>query len=124
MKVLLQKHPKAAHHEVEVVIDWEGISEEDLKFLAGQCIMHNLRAKVRAGFYRGELPEVIEVAARWEVHHVDPESGNLLLNAPKSWKSGEDKVKVKVEKITAAEEFEAQLSKLSDEDKAALFAML
>lgn len=124
MKVLLQKHPKAAHHEVEVVIDWEGISEEDLKFLAGQCIMHNLRAKVRAGFYRGELPEVIEVAARWEVHHPDPESGNLLLNAPKSWKSGEDKVKVKVEKITAAEEFEAQLSKLSDEDKAALFAML
>lgn len=124
MKVLLQKHPKAAHHEVEVVIDWEGISEEDLKFLAGQCIMHNLRAKVRAGFYQGELPEIIEIAARWEVHHTDPESGNLLLNAPKSWKSGEDKVKVKVEKITAAEEFEAQLSKLSDEDKAALFAML
>lgn len=124
MKVLLQKHPKAVHHEVEVVIDWEGISEEDLKFLAGQCLMHNLRAKVRAGFYHGELPEVIEIAARWEVHHPDPDSGNLLLNAPKSWKSGEDKVKVKVEKITAAEEFEAQLAKLSDADKATLFAML
>jgi len=55
MKVLLQKHPKAVHHEVEVVIDWEGISEEDLKFLAGQCLMHNLRAKVRAGFYHGAI---------------------------------------------------------------------
>ena len=124
MKVLLQKHAKAAHHEVEVVIDWEGINEEDLKFLAGQCLMHNLRAKVRAGFYQGALPEVIEIVARWEVHHPDPESGNLLLNAPKAWKCGEDKVKVKVEKLTAAEEFEAQLSKLSDEDRAALFAML
>lgn len=124
MKVLLQKHPKAAHHEVDVVIDWEGISEEDLRFLASQCLMHNLRAKVRAGFYQGELPEVIEIAARWEVHHPDPESGNLLLNAPKSWKSGEDKVKVKVEKITAAEEFERLLSGLSTAERDQLFAAL
>ena len=124
MKVLLQKHPKAAHHEVEVVIDWEGISEEDLKFLAGQCLIHNLRAKVRAGFYPGELPEVIEIAARWEVHQRDPEVGHLLMNAPKSWKSGEDKVKVKVEKLTPAEEFEAMLKGLSQAEKDQLFATL
>lgn len=124
MKILLQRRHGLSHEEVDVTICWDGISEEDIKFLASQCLIHNLKAKVKAGFYQNSLPEFIEIMAAWEVHHGEPESGHLLLNAPKAWKSGEDKVKVKVEKISAAEEFEAQLSKLSAAERAALFATL
>ena len=69
LKILVQPRPTSAHREVEVDIIWDDISQEDIKFLAQQCIIHHLQAKVRAGFYDGEeFPKFITIRAEWEVH--------------------------------------------------------
>lgn len=116
IKILVQPKPKAAHREVEVEIDWTGVSAEDMQFLARQLILHNLQAKIRSGFYDGqEFPEVITVKAEWEIHRDCV--GVKDYKIPESWLSGEDKPKpVKKEKKAPEIDIEALLRTLSPED--------
>lgn len=124
IKILVQPKPKAAHREVEVEIDWTGVSAEDMQFLAQQLILHNLQAKIRAGFYDGqEFPEVITVRAEWEIHRDC--TGVKDYKIPESWLSGEDKPKPvkKVKKEKAASfSLEEMLKGLSPEDLKALLS--
>lgn len=122
IKILVQPKPKAAHREVEVEIDWTGVSAEDMQFLARQLILHNLQAKIRSGFYDGqEFPEFICVKAEWEIHRDCV--GVKDYKIPESWLSGDDKPKpVKKEKRPPAIDFEALLRELSPEDLRALLS--
>ena len=121
MKILVQTRPNSAHREVEVDIIWDNISQEDIKFLAQQCIIHHLQAKIRAGFYNGEeFPKFITVRAEWEVHRDVVGVKDYVI--PESWKSGEDKPqRVKKEKVEKKKpSLEELLSVLSPQEIAAL----
>ena len=120
LKILVQPRPTSAHREVEVDIIWDDISQEDIKFLAQQCIIHHLQAKVRAGFYDGEeFPKFITIRAEWEVHRDVVGVKDYVI--PESWKSGEDKPqRVKKEKEKASPTLEELLSALSPQEIAAL----
>lgn len=50
MKILVQPRPGAAYVEVDVEILWDDISQEDIKFLAQQLLIHNLQARFVLGF--------------------------------------------------------------------------
>lgn len=121
MKILVQPKPHSAHREVEVDILWDDISAEDIKFLAQQCIIHHLQARIRAGFYDGEaFPEFITIRAEWEVHRNVVGVKDYVI--PESWKSGEDKPqRVKKEKVEKRKpSLEELLSVLSPQEIAAL----
>lgn len=101
IKILVQPRPHAAHREVEVEINWDAISQDDIKFLAQQLILHNLQAKIRAGFYQGdEFPTFISVRAEWEVHRDCV--GVKDYKIPTEWTSGTDKP-VKLKKVPKVE---------------------
>lgn len=124
IKILVQPKPHSAHREVEVEINWDNVSAEDMQFLAQQLILHNLQAKVRAGFYDGqEFPEFITVRAEWEIHRDC--IGVKDYKIPEAWRSGEDKPKpkAKVKKEKAAmPSLEDMLRGLSPEDLKALLS--
>lgn len=65
-KIYTRKHPKAAHAVVEVTIDWSGISEEDLRTLARNALVHNLHAEVAK--MEGPIPERMMICAAAQVH--------------------------------------------------------
>lgn len=116
IKVLVQKKHGQAHKEVLVDINWDDVSAEDIKFLAQQLLIHNLQAKIKAGFY-DEIPEIITIRAEWEVHRDCV--GMKDYKIPDSWRSGEDKPKVVVEKLSKLEQM---LAALSPEDREKLLA--
>lgn len=120
LKILVQPRPTSAHQDVEVSINWNDISAEDIQFLAQQCIIHHLQAKIRAGFYVGRVPDFIEVNAAWEVHRDVVGVKDYVI--PESWKSGKDKPqRVKKEKEKKAPPtLEELLSALSPQEIAAL----
>lgn len=116
-KLFVKPRPDAGHVEVEVEIIWDDLSLEDMKFLAQQCILKNLQAKIQAGFYDGiGIPEVITLRAEWEVHHPE-DVGELKF--PESWKTGTDKP-AKKPKAEKPMDLEAMLRTLSPEELRAL----
>jgi hypothetical protein len=97
-KLLTRRREGGAHHEVSVCIDWTGITEAQLQFLAAQLLYHDLQARIQKGGYHG-VPEFVTIVARDMVHE-EPVCRQKY-NVPESWKSGEDKPKPK-EKVTAS----------------------
>ena len=121
MKVLVQPRPNAAHVEVDVEILWDDISQEDIKFLAQQLLIHNLQAKIRAGFYDGlGIPGVITIRAEWEVHRDCV--GVKDYKIPENWKSGLDKPAKAPKKAKPAATLEELLQELSPAELKALLA--
>lgn len=121
-KILVQPKPNSAHREIQVEINWDNVSAEDMQFLARQLILHNLQAKIRAGFYDGqEFPEQITIRAEWEIHRDCV--GVKDYKIPESWLSGEDKPKPK-SKVKKAPTFslEDMLKGLSPEELKALLS--
>lgn len=120
LKILVQPRTTSEHQEVEVSINWNDISAEDIQFLAQQCIIHHLQAKIRAGFYVGGVPDFIEVNAAWEVHRDVVGVKDYVI--PESWKSSEDKPRPvkKVKEKKASPTLEELLSVLSPQEIAAL----
>lgn len=69
-KIFTRKTPQSAHVQVEVFIDWSGISEEEMKILARNALIHNLHAEVAKS--TGPIPEKVFICARAQVHKPAP----------------------------------------------------
>lgn len=116
VKVLTRFNRGRGHRELGIVIDWDGITQEQLKFMAQQLIVHNLRAEL---FHAdGEFPEEVFVQARMAAAEQQP--CNRKYDIPESWKSGTDKP-AKVQKAAKTPpNLLDLLSGLSKEELAAL----
>ena len=109
-----------SHRESELFINWEGVSIEDLKFLAGQAIRANIQASLKKQWNPGN--EKIFVKACEVVNHAKAsEFGNLEFLG-KLDRTPEDrpikKTKVDVDPISAL------LDAMTPEQKKEILAML
>lgn len=109
MRTIVKRHKASGHEETNLIIDFRGISEQDLKMLAEFYVQHRLEAELKC--YEYKLPEQITVLASDYIHQevfiAKP------LNLPKR---NMDKAKSK-----AREVLEAALEGLSKEEIATLF---
>lgn len=117
-KLLTRRRDGGAHHEVSVRIDWTGITEAQLQFLAAQLLYHDLQARIQKGDYHG-VPEFVTIVARDMVHQ-EPVCREKY-NIPESWKSGKDKLTPEErEKKKQTNKIEDMLKKLKPEELQAL----
>jgi hypothetical protein len=65
--ILVQKKPHQSHHEVKVVIDWAGVSRDDLAILARNALIYDLQHNLRKS--EDPLPEEVIINVKDIVHH-------------------------------------------------------
>lgn len=63
--ILARRKREQAHRNIEVTIDWSGITEDELKILARNALIHNLHHEIRTG--DGPFPEKVMICARAQV---------------------------------------------------------
>lgn len=62
-KILTQRHKGESHRETAVTIDWEGVSERDLRILARRAIIYNLQVHIQK-YLEGPFPQEYKISAR------------------------------------------------------------
>ncbi len=66
-KILARKSKEQAHKEVEVTLDWSGVSRQDLEILARNALLYDLHCQFRIS--KDPIPETVFIAVREVVHH-------------------------------------------------------
>ena len=118
-EILTRKKTGQSHRKTLVTIDWTGITEQELKFLAKQLLVYDLQARIQNGNFEG-FPQEITINAVDEVHI--EKVCMKRYEVPASWKDGDDKKKTKVEKLTPLEQI--LNAKLSQAEIDQILAML
>jgi hypothetical protein len=103
--ILVQKKPHQSHHEVKVIIDWAGVSRQDLEILARNALLYDLQFNLRRS--ESPLPEEVVIDVRSVVQREMPCLTQFNPPPPKPSK--------KVQELLEA------LKGLSPEEQAALF---
>lgn len=97
-----------------VVIDWDGISAEDIKLMASHYVLNRASHDLKG--YDHALPESVEYRAADFVHN---EPLVTLPEAPESWRSGVDEPERANRKAKA---FIDAMARLTPEERATLVA--
>lgn len=99
----LRREGKRGHEEVLLFIDWEDVSEEDIKLMASHYVVN--RAAFDMKGYDHILPESVEYRAA-DFVHTEP-LVKLELAIPDAWKGKDSKAREKfleaVEELTPEE---------------------
>ena len=86
-KCLVRRDGKSGHDETVVHVEWDGLTDEDIKVLASFYIINCVEQQLKTNTTR--LPEQVVVNGRDYLHReVIVEK---KVKVPDSWKSGEDK---------------------------------
>lgn len=110
-RILTQKAKGHAHSETLVRIDWEGITEDQLRILARRALIYQFQLSVQKDLIPG-VPEAVTIIAR--DHAADRTPILEVVFAPK----------VKKVHKNSAPDIEELLGQLSPEERAVLFADL
>lgn len=78
-KVLTQKAPGKMHRETKIFLDWEGVTESQLRVMAKTLIIYHLQAKWQK--QSEAIPEEVKLKVSNCVHFDAPSNG--LFKAPK-----------------------------------------
>ena len=103
-QMFLRRHNKRGHEDIRVHIDWDGVSEADIKLMAAHYVIN--RAAHDLKDYDKNLPESVEYRAADFVHS-EP-LVNKDYTVPDSWKASR--------KSKARKELEELLEGLSPEE--------
>lgn len=111
-----------SHRESEVFINWEGISEADLKILATAAIKHNIQAMLRKQWQSGD--EKIFVTAKDAVNNPQASRFTDLDFLNKLDRTPEDRMERKPGSKSVVDPITALLDGMSPEQKKEILAML
>lgn len=66
IRILTQRRKGEAHHETLLTIDWDKITDEELKLLARNALIHDFQARLVKS--EGPMPEKATIIAREQVY--------------------------------------------------------
>lgn len=92
--ILTSRGKGKAHVETKVVIDWNGITVEQLHVLARNSLIHDLQLRIREEKLKGEMAQSAILIAKDEVYEPNPARLKLMPPRPKAEKEAllEDKM--------------------------------
>ena len=110
MKMLLKRHRADSHEEVELFVNWDNVSLDDIKLMASHYIHSRVSHDLKS--YETKLPEAVTVYAGDYIHNEVIVEKPIVV--PKSWKEAP--------KSKARKELEALFEDLTPAERAALLA--